>query len=238
MRNNLFSLLLGLFVIFQAGCFMQGDINAQNREERKVNDGFAGIEVSSGVDLILEQGEDTKIIVEATSKHIDKVTTEVKNGVLKVDMEGGIFSWFENRSAKVYVTMSEIETLSASGGADLMSKDEIRSEKLEVSSSGGADVNIEVQATHVVLNSSGGSEIVASGETDHLDASASGGADGKARELKARFVTASSSGGADVEVYASEEISAFASGGSDINYFGPAKMIEKDESGAGGVTHR
>ncbi|MGM0376967.1 MAG: head GIN domain-containing protein [Bacteroidota bacterium] len=238
MRNNLFSLLLGLFVIFQAGCFMQGDINAQNREERKVNAGFTGIEVSSGVDLILEQGEDTKIIVEATSKHIDEVKTEVKNGVLKVDMEGGIFSWFENRSATVYVTMPEIETLSASGGADLTSKDEIRSEELEVSSSGGAEVEIEVQATRVVLNSSGGANIIASGETDHLEATASGGSDLQAKGLEARFVTASSSGGADLEVYASEEISATASGGSDITYYGTAQMIEKNESGAGDVTHR
>lgn len=238
MRNNLFSLLLGLFVIFQAGCFMQGDINAQNREERKVNAGFTGIEVSSGVDLILEQGEDTKIIVEASADHMDDVTTEVRSGVLKVNMEGGIFSWFENRSATVYVTMPQIEKLAASGGADLKSSGKISSEELEVSSSGGADVEIEVQATRVVLNSSGGANIVASGGTDHLEASASGGSDLKVRSLEARYVTASSSGGADIEVYASEEISASASGGADVTYYGPAQMIEKNESGGGDVTHR
>ena len=233
MKSHSFSFLLSLFILFQAGC-----IHAQNREERKVNAGFTGIEVSSGIDLILKQGENTKVIVEASSDYIDDVKTEVSNGVLKVDMSTGIFNWFESRSAKVYVTMPEIEKLSASGGADLKSKGWISSENLEVSSSGGADVKIEVKATRVVLKSSGGSDIVARGETDHLDASASGGSDVKARGLKAGFVTASSSGGADVEVYALEEIRASASGGSDVIYYGPAQMMEKSTSGAGDVTHK
>ncbi|MFW5890189.1 MAG: head GIN domain-containing protein, partial [Marinilabiliaceae bacterium] len=225
-------------VVFQAGCFMEGNLHAQNREERKVKDGFTGIEVSSGVDLVVEQGQNTEIVVEASSDHIDDVKTHVSKGVLKVDMSSGVMNWFKNRSATVYVTMPEIETLSASGGADLEGKGEIGSEDLEVHSSGGADVEIEIQATRVVLKSSGGADIVISGETDHLEASASGGSGVKARNLKAKFVTASSSGGANVEVYASEEIRASASGGSDVNYYGPAQMMEKSTSGGGDVTHK
>ncbi|MFW5754056.1 MAG: head GIN domain-containing protein, partial [Marinilabiliaceae bacterium] len=225
-------------VVFQAGCFMEGNLHAQNREERKVKDRFTGVEVSSGVDLVVEQGQNTEIVVEASSDHIDDVKTQVRNGVLKVDMSSGVMNWFKNRSATVYVTMPVVEKLSASGGADLKSNGTIHSEDIEVYSSGGADVEIEIQATRAVLNSSGGADIVARGETEHLEASASGGSDIKARKLNAKFVTASSSGGADVEVYASEEMRASASGGADVNCYGPGQMMEKSTSGGGDVTRR
>lgn len=212
------------------------DSHAQNREERQVNGFFDEISASGGIDVIVKQGDDVEIIVEADKDDMEEVVTRLKGNELRVYFDSSVFSWFQNRSAKVYVTTKTIKKLSASGGADIVSVGEIRSDRLEVLSSGGADAEVSVKANHLILNSSGGADVVAEGEADFLEAHASGGADIKARKLIAKRVVATSSGGADVEVYVEEEIEASASGGADVDYYGPGRAKKTNESGGGDVT--
>jgi hypothetical protein len=220
--------------IFLAG--LTSSAEAQEREERKVNGSFDEVSVSSGVDLFLKQGESFEIIVEAGEDEIDDVITELKGNRLNIYMDNGIFDWFGGKQAKVYVTLPEISILSSSGGADLKSVGEIRADKLEINCSGGADAEVSVSATTVLLNCSGGADINIDGKTDVLKAQSSGGADIFAKELHAKKVFASSSGGADLEVYVEEEIEASASGGADVDYYGPGKDKKISESGGGDVT--
>jgi hypothetical protein len=214
-------------------CTMQS--NAQTREERSVSNEFTEISVSSGIDLFVKQGEPVEIIVEAANDFMGKVKTEVKGNTLNVYVEGGVFSWFQSHSAKVHVTVPEISKLASSGGADLKSVGEIVSDQIEIVSSGGADAEVTLKASTVVLKCSGGADIVARGKADFLEASASGGADIKARQLLAKKVEASASGGADVTVFASVEIKASASGGADVDYYGSPGMKNVNSSGGGDV---
>lgn len=214
------------------------EINAQTREERVIEKGFTEISVSSGIELFVKQGEPVEIFVEAKDDVIDKVKTEIKGNTLNVYFEGGVFSWFKSKSAKVYVTLPEITKLSSSGGSDLKGMGEIISENIEVSASGGADAEVILKASSVVLECSGGADIIASGESDFLKASASGGADIEARKLIAKRAVASASGGADVTVFASEEIEASASGGADVDYYGSPAMKNVNSSGGGDVKGR
>ncbi|MGQ1889942.1 head GIN domain-containing protein [Thermophagus sp. OGC60D27] len=225
---------LWIFIFAFVGCGIES--HSQSREERSVNGEFTEINVSSGVDLVVRQGSPTEIIVEAESSILEKVKTEIKGSRLNVYIEGNVFSWFKTGSVKVYVTTDPIRKLSASGGSDLKSIGEITGDRLEISASGGADVEVSVKATSVYLRCSGGGDLSAEGEADYVEASASGGADLMARQLISKKVKASASGGADVEVYATEEIDATASGGADVDYYGGAKAKKISESGGGDVT--
>lgn len=213
-------------------------VTAQEREERQVNGTFDEVSVSSGVDLFLKQGESFEIIVEAPKDDIEDVITELKGNRLNIYMDHGIFGWFGNKQAKVYVTLPEVSKLSSSGGADLKTIGEIRSERLEVNCSGGADAEVSVSANTVILNCSGGADINIDGKTNVLKAQSSGGADIFAKELHAKNVFASASGGADLEVYTEEEIEASASGGADVDYYGPGRDVKISESGGGDVKRR
>jgi hypothetical protein len=213
-------------------------LNAQNREERTVKGEFSELQVSSGVDLFVKQGDKPEIVVEADNDVLDDVKTELKGNTLNVyfSRERGLFNWLGSKSARVYVTAQKIVRLSSSGGANLKSVGAIKADKLEILASGGGDAKVSLDASEVLLNASGGGDITAEGTTDFLEAQASGGADIKARELHARKVVATSSGGADVYVYASESIEASASGGADVDYYGSAKVTKISESGGGEVT--
>jgi len=211
-------------------------IIAQEREERRVNGTFDEISVSSGVDLFVKQGETFEIIVEAPKDDIEDVITELKGNRLDIYMDHGIFDWFGDKQAKVYVTLPQVCGLSSSGGADLKSIGEIKADRLEINCSGGADAEVSVSAVTLILNCSGGADLTVDGKTDVLKVQSSGGADVFAKELHAKKVFASASGGADLEVYTEEEIEASASGGADVDYFGPGRDIKISESGGGDVT--
>jgi hypothetical protein len=213
-------------------------LNAQNREERTVNGKFSELHASSGINLFVKQGDKPEIIVEADDDVLDDVKTELKGNTLNVYFYRGrrLFNWSWNKSAKVYVTTKKIVRLSSSGGANLKSVGAVKADKLEVSASGGGDAEVSLEASEVFLNASGGGDITVVGKADFLEVHASGGADIKARELHARKVVATSSGGADVYVYASESIEASASGGADVDYYGSAKATKISESGGGDVT--
>ncbi|MFW6370371.1 MAG: head GIN domain-containing protein [Bacteroidota bacterium] len=227
-------IISGIFLVF----FIAGPTlkaTAQEREERQSRGAFNEISVSSGIDLFLKQGEEYEIIVEADKGDIAEVITEFKGNRLDVYMDGGVFNWFRNTQAKVYVTVPEVSRLSSSGGSDLKSMGEINGKHIEINCSGGADVEISVSSNTVLLHCSGGADIKIDGKTDVLKAESSGGADIFAKGLHANRVVASSSGGADIEVYAIEEIEASASGGADVAHYGPAKATKISESGGGDV---
>lgn len=228
-----FKLLFPLLLILLMSNVLQS--NAQNREERQVDGFFDKINASGGIDVIVKQGDDVEIVVEADADDLDEVVTKLRGNELRIYFNSSVFGWFQGRSAKVYVTTKTIKKLSASGGADIVSVGEIRSDRLEVLSSGGADAEVSVKANRLILRSSGGADIVAEGEAGFLEAHASGGADIKARRLIAKSVVATSSGGADVEVYVEEEIEASASGGADVDYYGPGRAKKVNESGGGDV---
>ncbi len=225
--------LIPLLAVLMIAC--STETTSQSREVRNFDENFTQINASTGVDLFVKQGKEVEVIVEADEDIQDKVKTELSGGVLKVYFDGNWFSWFQGKSATVYVTIPEITELSASGGADIKSIGAVKADELIISSSGGADVEISLNASNVVLNCSGGADIFADGSTDFLEARSSGGADIKARQLKAKKVVVSSSGGSDVEVYASREIEASASGGSDVDYYGSPETENVSSSGGSDV---
>ena len=116
---------------------------------------------------------------------------------------------------------------------------EVRGDTLHIHHAGSINIvgggrYIEVTANSLdEINASGGSDVTAEGQVDSLRADASGGSDVNLADLLARDVTVNASGGADVEVYASESINGSASGGSDVRVYGnPARMSVGTSGGA------
>ncbi|SFE36927.1 head GIN domain-containing protein [Thermophagus xiamenensis] len=223
--------LLGLFVIAFG---FEG--YADNREKRAVNGQFNEIAVSSGIDLIISQGEPTEIFVEGDDDILNKIKTEVKGNRLNIYFDSNFLSWaFNFKEAKVYVTTNDIQKLIASAGSNIKCIGEINGESLVVTASGGADINISLKAKDIIFNASGGADIWVEGEADNVEARASGGSDIMARKLIAQRVKAVASGGADVVVFAEQEIEASASGGADVDYYGSPNAVRINESGGGEV---
>jgi len=228
--------IAALLSLFASSCMM--DVNFGNgktgngevvEETRNITEEFDVVLASEGIDVFVTQGSEFKISVEADENIIDLIGTDVKDGRLKIHAIENIGRATKN----VYVTLPEITALESSSGADLIAQNVIKAENIELDSSSGADLNVELVASKVSADASSGADIKISGQADALFADASSGADIKAQDLIVKRCNADASSGADISVNVSESLVADASSGADIKYTGEASVqTEKSVSGS------
>lgn len=221
-RSHIFRLLPFALVLLlaplAAGCSMielvdnrvsgSGTLVEQTREV----DDFQGVAVASGLRAEVSIGDETSVTVELDDNLLDEVETVVEDGVLHIRPVSGSFGVIPSNEVQARVTVPELRSATASGGARL-SASGVASEDLSAAASGGARIQLE-------------------GRADHLEANASGGARVEATALEADEVEAAASGGARVEVSAAQELDANASGGARICYVGDPTVDMNVSGGA------
>jgi len=230
--KKMISMLMLLCILFQARA-QDRTIHDQNAVKRNVG-GFHAIQVGGGVDLYLSQGVEETVVVSASQvSDRDKIRTEVVNGELRIYMEPGNWGWSGgDRKLKAYVSVREISQLHAGGGSEVFIEGVLRSDKLEMSFSGGSDVKGEVDAGTLSVTVSGGSDATLKGRAGSARVTASGGSDFLGQGLAADVVQAEANGGSDVYITVNKELNARASGGSDVYYSGSG--VIRDISASGG----
>lgn len=202
-------------------------------ENRDTKEDFTKIRVSNGLELHLFQGSKNKISVEADENLQEIIITEVKDGVLKIYAEKSIW---KSKARKVYVTFKTLESLTATSGSDVYTKETIKVDNIEISTTSGADINMSIDANSIETSATSGSDIEVSGTANNHITRATSGASIEAYQLRSKNVTAKVTSGADINVYASESINARATSGGDIDYRGNPKNVDKKESSGGDIS--
>ena len=213
------------------------EIVTQNRNVSN----FKEIQISSGIDLYLKQGNTEKLVLTAPSDKIGKIITEVQNGVLKIYFERNNnwgLNWSNKSSTKVMLSFKDIVALRAGGGSDVYSEGRLLFDKIAIDASGGSDVKLDLTAEMVDCESSGGSDATLTGSAKYFRGNASGGSDLKAKDLRTQSCVITSSGGSDAYVWVENDMIANASGGSDIYYYGSPKSIKVNKSGGSDINRR
>ena len=229
--------LLGIILTscnFDFNLGVKGNGNVTSTE-RAINEDFNAIEVSRGLDVYLTQGETEGVRVQADENLQDIIIAEVENGVLNIYAEENIST---SSSKKVMVNFKSIDKISTSSGSDVISTNMITADELEIYTSSGSDVELEVQVENLICESSSGSDIKLSGTTNTFRAEASSGSDIKAANLKALTTKASANSGADITVNTSKELTASANSGGDISYYGNPEKVEKNDGPSGNIRKR
>ena len=202
-------------------------------EKRTVHGDFKSVEVSNAIDLVIEQSDETEVVVEADDNLQENITTEVENGVLIVACDYNNF--INIGSKKVTVRMPVIEGLQASSASSVNSLNTLKSENIILRTSSAASMNLKVKSDYISCKSSSGSSIAIDGLALKLEATASSGSDIDAAGLLANEVEAKSSSGATIRVHPIVSLNARASSGSSINYNTIPKSIEKRSSSGASI---
>lgn len=214
--------------------------NDANAERRSVS-GFHAVSTSNGIDLYLTQGNEEAVAVSASKKEYrDKIKTVVENGVLKIYYDSE--SWYgwsgSNRKMKAYVSVRELDAITATGGSNVLINGTLAIGKLKLRLTGGGNFKGNVNTTTLDIFQSGGSDVDISGRAVDLTVNATGGSDLDGYELATETCNASCTGGSDIRITVSKELVASASGGSDINYRGNATVTKSSSSGGSSVSKR
>jgi len=240
MKRNHFQ-LIGVFAvlcIMLSSCWFLGPSVRGNgnvtEEVRKVGE-FDRIKVSRGMNVYITQGSPAKVIVIADSNLHEVIETKVSDGVLKVFVNENV-RWAEEK--KVMVTVEKLTAVETSSGANAWSQNQIMSENLELESTSGANLTMEVNAKYLKAKCSSGANIWLSGLAKEAELGASSGANLKGPELKAEQCKMSASSGGNVSSAVSGKLKAEASSGGNIIYYGEPSSTEVNTSSGGSINRK
>ena len=235
MKRKLLSRLF-LYGIFTSATILS-TITAQNTETRPIPNIITRIYVSSGIDLYVTQADKNSLKIEAEKDIMGKIITEVKGHEIRIYTKSH-FNWRNTTTPKIHLTINQIDRIECSAGADVYTKNVLKTDSLELIVKSGADMYATVDTKLLKLSSSSGSDIKVKGKTISLVASAGSGSDIIAEDLAAKFVKVSTSSGSDAKVYALESIDAHASSGSDIIFYGDPITKNLKKSSGGDITQK
>jgi hypothetical protein len=230
--------LLSIGILSSAAAVTSGAAE-RTSETRSVAD-FEAIEVGGSITLHVQQGPAFRVAVDGADGPASEIVTEVRGNTLHVHHDRAWFPffsgwWFHAPRHTVDVTMPRLVRLGASGGTDVSSRGPVAGDTLEVSTSGGAKVRLDVAVDMLDVRTSGGSDLWLSGHARAANLRSSGGSDLDARRLTADSARVTGSGGSDIWIGESASLVANASGGSDIRYDGEPRSLVVNKSGGGGV---
>jgi hypothetical protein len=232
-------ILVGLYVFFMLigiNARAQNLVYDENAQVRKVGN-FHGVSVGSGIKLFLSQGKEQAVAVSAEdSKFVERITTEVRDGVLKIHIENKMWNgWRGDKKLKAYVTVTQLDYLDVSGGSVAKLADEISVVDLNADISGGSIVEGKLKGNSFKADLSGGSIATLDGSFDNASIEASGGSIFKDFSLAVNTCNVDASGGSIINISINKELKADASGGSIINYKGSGVITSVDASGGSSI---
>lgn len=233
--TNLMAIWLMVFSLIAVSCIAHIHGNGKVVKEERTVSNFEEISVSTGIEVVLDQGTLEKVVVEA-DENIQKILkTEVTGGKLKIYLEEGVNY---AKKMKVYVTLKQLRSLEASAGSEVKSESKIMAENLKIHSSSGSEVTMEVACTMVSMDTSSGSEMSVSGTTTSLKAESSSGSNLHASKLVAEKGEASASSGSDIDIHVTKDLKAHASSGANITVYGNPAVRDTNSSSGGDVDYK
>tara|TARA_R110001583_G_scaffold82065_6_gene218190 strand:- start:1198 stop:1914 length:717 start_codon:yes stop_codon:yes gene_type:complete len=204
-------------------------------EDRNVNESFTSIKATEGLNVYLTQSDSESITVEADENLQELIITEVENGVLKIHTKENIG---RSKSKKVMVSFKTISGITSTSGSDVYSTNTITVDNLELKSTSGSDMKLDVNTTFLNCKSTSGSDLKISGKTQNLIAEATSGSDIKAGDLIAESSEVKATSGADITVNTSKKLTAKVTSGGDIKYYGNPETVEKNDDVSGSISKR
>jgi Putative auto-transporter adhesin, head GIN domain len=226
--------MLAFLLVSTLGLFAQvttvTDANARPREVGS----FTGVKVSSGIELLLQQGDKDAVAVSSSKpEYHNRIKTVVEGGVLKIYIDDFGSKWRKNVKFRAYVSIRQLEKLIASSGATAKTGRAINIAKLVLDASSGANIEGEFKGQSISSDNSSGAITKLKGAVENLQVETSSGAIFKGFELSSSNCSADASSGGLIDIMVTKELSAEASSGGSINYKGGG-VIRNLRTGSGG----
>jgi hypothetical protein len=203
------------------------------RETREVGD-FNAISLSGIGTLVIEQGEETELQIEAEDNLLRYLESEVRNDTLYLGVAEGT-NIVPTRGIRYEVTVATLEEVALSGLGNVEVED-LETDRFKLDVSGGGDVELDALiADALEVRISGvGSVDVEDGEVATQQITISGGGGYSARGLASEEAEIDISGLGRATVRVSEMLDVSISGGGSVNYIGDPD-VNRQISGVGSV---
>jgi len=211
---------------------------AQMQQSREVTlKNFSEIHVSSGIELMITQGETESAKVVADQSLIDAVTVEQSGSSVIVSwklIKSTKKRWL-NRTAQVLINYKNLNILEATDGSAVKTENMIKTGILHITVSSGANVSATVESPQLQLKTSSGASALLKGTAAKLKLESNSGSRVNALDLVTDDANVTVSSGADVKVNVSKVLESTANSGGNIRYKGSPVVENSAGSKSGNI---
>jgi hypothetical protein len=208
--------------------------NGNMKEEARNATHFKDISTSGVYKVIIVQGNTHSIKIDAEENLLPYIITDISGDELDIHTKKG-YSIQPTRDITVYVTMEQVEELSASGAGSFNSNGVLKSDRIKLEFSGAADANLDINTAELKVGISGSSNVKLKGNTGEARYQISGSADITALDLRTDNVHVSISGAGNAQVNAQKKLDINVSGMGKVKYTGEPS-ITQSISGMGRIS--
>lgn len=215
--------------ILIAALFLSNYALAKSTETRQLDD-FRTVAVGESIEVVLMSGSENTARIETNGVEAGDVQTRVSGDKLVIGMSSGN-KWFNNVNVKIWLTYKSLEGISVSSSASITNEGVIKADRLvcKASSSGSAELNIEVRSLEAEVSSSGRLSLAGTSIEQQVSVSSSGTY--HAYELSSETCEAKASSSGNARISVANELIATASSSGSIRYKGdPEKLITNSNS--------
>lgn len=201
-------------------------------ETREVGS-FNQVDLKVDGEVILRQGTEQEIVIEAQQNILDILKTDVKNGKLEIDF--GRHSVRRHSDIKIYITVPEIIYLRVAGSGKISGATDFEVFDLDLRISGSGSIDFgALKANSIDTDISGSGDLFLNGDVTRHDIDISGSGKIKAYDLVTKTTDVAISGSGNAEVHADEYLKAKVSGSGKVRYKGDP-TVDVNISGSGKV---
>jgi hypothetical protein len=223
---------LSLIILLVSGCVgTTGDVIRVTREISN----FDQVSLSTVGEVIITQGDQESLTIEAPSNVISKIESEVSGGMLDIRFERGFLPLIPPpRVLRYNLTVREITGLMFSG-AGTVNTSGIETERLEVILSGAGNLTIgSLTAETLDVRSGGVGSIDIAGRVTEQDIVLSSVGSYNAGDLQSQTARVKVTGAGRATVWATDALDAEISGVGSVEYYG-SPSVTQNVSGVGSV---
>lgn len=190
-------------------------VTAHADEQARNLSQFTRIAISGPMNLVVDAGKPFSVSVQGEAKFINRVTTKVVNGELRIGMKDDS-STNIRKHERVVVSLPSLTSFQAEG-AGLARLNNVQGDRLDVEYAGAGSVVINGKVRHLRIEAEGVGEVDTKG-------------------LIAQEADVDFEGIGAVSIYASEKLTADIEGMGSLTYYGNPRIVNKSVSGIGSVT--
>ncbi|MCK9150410.1 GIN domain-containing protein [Methanobacterium alcaliphilum] len=192
-------------VVAASGCTQ--DNGTGNQTSGKVNttkdvSGVTNVILTGPGTLIIQQGDNDSLVIEAESDIMSKITTTVAGNSLAISNYNAI----SNRAVKFYLTLKNMDTITGTGGGEIQAS-KLNTNKLIVTVDTGK-ITLEGKSRNLLATINGGGSILAG-------------------DMPTQTATVTINGEGNAELNVVKTLNAIVNGGGSIIYQGSPKVTQQ-----------
>ena len=215
--------------------------------ETRTLDAFEAVAVSGAIDLVVRQGAQQSVQVQADDNLLSMLETLVESGrngsTLKVrwKRDSGWGSGRQNMQTRskvlITVVMPKLSAVAVAGSGDVR-VETFTTPALQLSLSGSGDARLNGLTTdELSVRVSGSGDVSGNGSAAKVKISIAGSGDVRLAEMRADDVSVAIAGSGDAAVNAQKALTVNIAGSGDVSYTGDAQ-VKSSVAGSGSVRRR